>query len=476
MSLTKVTNSLISGAPPCVFDWLTPALIAEVESRSPTTNITTQVQAAVDYAIATNQGVLEFPSGVYLIDSLEITQQITGVTAALTLQGTPPDLALNGTVIKANSVQTNFIDVVGPTINIVFSDFLFDGQCKVTNTINFSPLGTDTTSYNRILNCIFINVADDGYHINAKTTNSTYVEVAIVEIDNCGFTANQQFAPFNQFAKAAINLENAGAWGWNITNTHFDGQNKECHLRFYCGGAKLDNCQFDNTSTAGTYDIHMWGSFQLNVNNCNSGSLQTFLQVEPKVVTSVWDNSPINIVSSQHFRPSGFDPATYSIYYNQATNPLYITGFRTNSKGLGVNGAGGANVPEKMVLTGTKYISGASPTGDVTQFISQGTTTNSYPQVISDNSQYKTLRTYWVESSGQFVTETAQVGAGTLPYVLSASPFKLPEALIQLNVRSFPPTNSPAASAQMFVRLNAGKYQLCCAFPTGAIQVIATEP
>lgn len=476
MSLTKVTNSMISGAPPSVFDWLTPALIAEVQSRSPTTNITSQVQAAVNYAITNNSGVLEFPSGVYLIDSLEITRQTAGTTAGLTLQGTPNDLVLNGTIIKANSVQTNFIRIVGPTINIVISDFTIDGQCKVTNSINFAPSGAETTSYNRILNCLFFNVANNGYHINARTAASTYVEVAIVEVDNCGFTANQQFAPFNQFAKAAINLENAGAWGWNITNTHFDGQNNECHLRFYAGGAKLDNCQFDNTSTIGTYDIHMYGSFQLNINSCNSGSAQTFLQVEPKVVTTIWDNFPINIISSQHYRPSGFDPTIYSIYYNQATNPLYITGFKTNSKGVGINGAGGANVPEKMVLTGTKYISAVTPTGDITQYISQGTTSNSYPFVISDNTQYTTLNTYWVESSGQFITETNKVGTGSVPYVIGANPLKLSEALLQLDARSFPPTNSPAASAQMFVRLSGGKYQLCCVFPTGAVQVIATQP
>ena len=467
---------MISGAPPSVFDWLTPALIAEVQSRNPTTNITSQVQTAVNYAITNRSGVLEFPSGVYLIDYLEITRQTADVTAAITLQGTPTDLSLNGTIIKANSIQTNFIRIAGPTINLVFSDITFDGQCKVTNTINFAPIGSDTTSYNRILNCFFYNVVDGGYHINAKTTASAYVEVAIVEVDNCGFTGGQQFAPFNNNAKAAINLENGGAWGWNITNTHFDGQNKECHLRFFAGGAKLDNCQFDNTANAGTYDIHMWGSFQLSILGCNSGSAQTFLQVEPKVDSTTWDNFPINIVSSQHWRPSGFDASIYSIFYNQATNPLYITGFKTNSLGVGINGAGGANVPEKMVLTGTKYISAITPTGDVTQYISQGTTTNSYPFVISNNSQYSTLRTYYVEADNQFITETNEVGTGSVPYSIGANPLKLSEALLQLNIRSALPTNSPASSAQLFVRLSGGKHQLCCAFPTGAIQVIATEP
>jgi hypothetical protein len=476
MSLTKVTNSMISGAPPSVFDWLTADLIAEVQSRTPTTNITSQVQAAVNYAITNRSGILEFPSGVYLIDSLEITRQTAGVTAALTLQGTPTDLSLNGTILKANSVQTNFIKIVGPTINLVISDFTIDGQCKVNNTINFTTSGVDTTSYNRILNCFFYNVVNDGYFINAKTTASAYNETAIVEVDTCSFTANQQFAPYNNYAKAAINLENAGAWGWNITNTHFDGQNNECHLRLYAGGAKIDNCQFDNTSAAGTYDIHMWGSFQLNITGCNSGSAQTFLRVEPKVVTTIWDNFPINIFGSQHYRPSGFDPSIYSIYYNQATNPLYITGFKTNSKGVGINGAGGGAVPEKMVLTGTKYISTVTPTGDVTQYISQGTTNNSYPFVISDNSQFRTLRTYYVEPTNRFVTETNGVGLGSLPYSIGADPLELTEALLQFDLRTTLPTNSPAASAQIFLRLSGGKHQLCCAFPTGAIQVIATEP
>ena len=51
MSLTKVTNSMILGADACVFDFMSPAEIADVKART----YSLDVSAAITTAIASSE-------------------------------------------------------------------------------------------------------------------------------------------------------------------------------------------------------------------------------------------------------------------------------------------------------------------------------------------------------------------------------------------------------------------------------------
>jgi hypothetical protein len=226
----------------------------------------------------------------------------------------------------------------------------------------------------------------------------------------------------------------------------------------------------------------MWGSFGLTTNQCHSGSGQEFLHVvtltAPNVAgTNSWFNFPITINSTYHYRVGGFDPTVYSVYLDNVVNPLTINEFKTNSKGLGIDGAGGANVPNGLYLTNCKFITPSISYGLTTQFIAQAAGTTTLGQVITDTTLFKSLSTSWdALSNTGFTISTYEAGVGTLPLFLSADKLAVPEGVVELYTRSYPPTNSTAGSASMFVRLNGGgKLELCAVFPTGAVQVLATQ-
>jgi hypothetical protein len=63
MSLTKVTNSMISGAVVNVFDFMTPTQIASVQARNLTEDVTASINAAI--ASLGVSGTVRFPKGLY---------------------------------------------------------------------------------------------------------------------------------------------------------------------------------------------------------------------------------------------------------------------------------------------------------------------------------------------------------------------------------------------------------------------------
>ena len=67
MALTKVTNSMISGAQVNVFDFMTPAQIASVQARDKVEDVTTAVVAALS-SLGTG-GRIRFPKGLYRVTS-----------------------------------------------------------------------------------------------------------------------------------------------------------------------------------------------------------------------------------------------------------------------------------------------------------------------------------------------------------------------------------------------------------------------
>lgn len=77
MSLTKVTNSMISGAVVNVFDLMTAAQIADVKARSASIDTTAAIQAAID-SLAPTGGTVRLPAGKYLTNAKLVLK--TGVS------------------------------------------------------------------------------------------------------------------------------------------------------------------------------------------------------------------------------------------------------------------------------------------------------------------------------------------------------------------------------------------------------------
>lgn len=77
MALTKVTYSMISGAEVNVFDFMTPAQIADVQARTNTLDVTIPINAAIASLGATG-GTLRMPKGLYRTTSgITVTSHIT---------------------------------------------------------------------------------------------------------------------------------------------------------------------------------------------------------------------------------------------------------------------------------------------------------------------------------------------------------------------------------------------------------------
>ena len=68
MSLTKVSYSMIEGATVNVFDFMTPAMIADVKARTGLIDTTAAIQAAIN-SLASGGGVVRLPKGKYLTTS-----------------------------------------------------------------------------------------------------------------------------------------------------------------------------------------------------------------------------------------------------------------------------------------------------------------------------------------------------------------------------------------------------------------------
>lgn len=80
MSLTKVSYSMITGAPVNVFDYMTAAQIADVLANTYNENVTLAVQAALD----SGADSIYFPAGTYKISTLTVpstVREIKGVSA-----------------------------------------------------------------------------------------------------------------------------------------------------------------------------------------------------------------------------------------------------------------------------------------------------------------------------------------------------------------------------------------------------------
>ena len=79
MSLTKVSYSMIQGAPINAFDYMTPAQIADVQAGTMLQDVTAALQAALVVAKAGNGAVVYLPAGVYKVsDTLDITPTYSG--------------------------------------------------------------------------------------------------------------------------------------------------------------------------------------------------------------------------------------------------------------------------------------------------------------------------------------------------------------------------------------------------------------
>lgn len=343
MSLTKASFSMITGAVHNVKDYGalgdgsnndTAAIAAAIQATAGLTSQPTDISG----------GILFFPTGVYMIDADSV---LIKEMQSLTLQGEAACYSgVNrnfGTILRANSTGNYLIKVEDTSTDIRFQDMSIDGVSKVNDVLLINNTATGgITDFGFIKTVDFKGVKQAGNLIRFTSPASVYGEVAIWTIDNCGFELNG-IVPSN--LGTALNIESFGAWGVRVQDCHFDGQSLLQSLRLYAGLLYVSDCQFDNNSIVGTYDINMFSSAGLTVSNTNSGSSQPFLHTQVKVVSGIWDNYPIYINGVQC---SNAGPPTNGIQHT-TTNPIYINGFYRSNVLL-------SGVPQEVSAIGSTYL------------------------------------------------------------------------------------------------------------------------
>ena len=456
-----------------VFDFMTAAQIADVKAGTLSVNVTTAIQAAIT-AVAGNiatpsvvsGGILYFPTGSYLVNADSI---LIEDVQSLTIMGEVECISqekLFGTNIVCATVGDYLIRVKNTSTNITFQNLILDGQAKVTTVLDVNNDGLgDITDYSYITNVMFNNVKASGSLLSFNSPSATYAETAIWRIENCGFSLNGLVNPASK--GTAIDIANFGAWGIHISHSHFDGQSLLQTIRLYAGLLYLDSCQFDNNSTAGTYDINMWSSAGITVTNTNSGSEQPFINTQVKVVSGVWDNYPIIVMNCTQTHPFSL-PATSIIH--TTTNPLRLINYK--SAGISITGTPetftSINSPAPVFdLRSTATFSQKAGASGIALGLLSDNLQNylAMYQKPTDGSTGWNLKSFGTSGYSDLNLECASVsiGAGTNGYL----------RLFEVTTPSAP----GADGGSLFVKDNgAGKSQLCVRFNTGAVQVIATEP
>ena len=182
MSLTKVTNRMITSAPVNVQDYMTSAESAAVLAYSFTTDVTTACQGALDAARAGNRNCY-FPAGGYLVTSLTIPGRVSGGVddrdSGIRIygqgQGEPFATAnTGGTIIKSvtnTSVIKDILDT-NPSSNgtVEIDNIRFDGTSTTPVVLLESFYGL--SSFHN--NTVFQRGAGSGVRITYAATVRIY--------------------------------------------------------------------------------------------------------------------------------------------------------------------------------------------------------------------------------------------------------------------------------------------------------------
>lgn len=236
MALTKVTNSMIDGAPTNVLDWIPQQYHAAIQDFTSTVDVQPYIQAAMD----SGAGELYFPKGYYVIESpLYITAGVPGSNQSndLTFVGenrTTTYLAVNGTFTPSSIVNP----VTGSGIISMLINQSDNGKFSLKN-IRFQGL----LSGGHVM-----------YSLDMGSISSDHTQCLFSGlIENCWFSLSSPNAGYFF----------GGIQNYQISNNVFE-QAKGC---FRLAGAGCGDINFVNNSTYACYDGFIDGTYDAQVKN-----------------------------------------------------------------------------------------------------------------------------------------------------------------------------------------------------------------
>jgi len=271
MSLTKVSYSMITGSPVNIFDYMTAAQIADVQSNAATIDVSTTIQTALDAFVAAGQFVdIIFPNGTYKLNS------------KLTINVSYMSVDFNNSTLDCTGMAAGFsLDITGQ----VGASPYVNGKVAICNGLLLGPGYTSSVSGIRFNNLnsaqetgpshiSLLNIVTKNFSVGHTFLSNAY----LINFFNCDVmecsTALTQAATGTNFGER---ISYFGSTIFNNYVTAVDMANpngsfvfSQCSFdynvrHFYINGGRviLSNCHIE----AGTYAAE-----PIYINSANGGT------------------------------------------------------------------------------------------------------------------------------------------------------------------------------------------------------------
>lgn len=343
MSLTKVSYSMITGAPVNIFDYMTAAQIADVQSNAATIDVSTTIQSALDAFVSAGQFVdIIFPNGTYKLNS------------ALTINVTYMAVDFNNSTLNFTSMASGYaLDIVGQ----VGASPYGNGKVAICNGLLQGPGAASSLSGIRFFNAnpaseagpshiSLLNIVTRDFLVGHTFSSNSYViDFFNCDVAGCG-TGLTQAASGTNFGER---ISYFGSTIFNNTVTAVDMNNpngafvfSQCSFdynvrHFYINGGRvfLSNCHIEAATYAAEpifIDSADGGTFVMNGGwmLCTGSNTVSIVSVNTTADqgggASFRDVSMNNLGSATYFATgTGRCTVSNTFSYDTRQNPLLLS-------------------------------------------------------------------------------------------------------------------------------------------------------
>ena len=343
MSLTKVSYSMITGAPVNIFDYMTAAQIADVQSNAATIDVSTTIQAALDAFVAAGKFVdIIFPNGTYKLNS------------ALTINVTYMAVDFNNSTLNFSGMTSGFaLNIVGqtgssPYVNgrVALCNALVRGSGFASSLSGIRFYNPDAPTESGPSHISLLNVSTLDFLVGHTISGNAYcIDFFNCDIGGCG-TATIQAATGSNFGERIAyfgsTIFNCPTVGASISNPNGEFVFSQCSFdyngrQFYINGGRinLNNCHIEaatyaaesiyiDTANGGTFVMH--GGWMLCTGSNTTSIVSVNTTADQGGGASFRDVSMNNLGSAAYFATgTGRCTVSNTFSYDTRQNPLLLS-------------------------------------------------------------------------------------------------------------------------------------------------------
>jgi hypothetical protein len=413
-------------------------------------------------------GTIRIPTGDFQIGPLAIPAS----TQSLCIEGVQGSYAPSGigSRIVAGGSGASLLSVIASTTKLTLRNVALDGMARTDDVVLFLQQGGQIIDFILLDGVDFHNVKAGGSFIKSWADDFVGGENALVVMRGCTFNLNGSVSPSSK--GSALKLRNYGAWGWLAEKCNFfGGSGDEGSVVLESGELTIRDAEFENNSV---HDIVIYGASRFHGDNIHSQSPAPVLDILPPLDGSdtslLWFRDGVTVDNLQH-RTTATPPACS--VRDTGNLPLRLR----NVNGYGV----------QMEFSGNKVFEVDGNHGGLVTLNGVDTVASMVrSQIMGDDGQdiqrlySRDGGAFWgvgyTPATGEVGVQSYRSGIGYQNMSYSASLHRFLFGPVELG--KITSLGTPPAGALRFGCLDngSGKMQLVVQFPTGAIQVLGTEP